>query len=85
MSPEPQDILNSKSDEERHQKLRLARTKVLDEFLVEVTAKTALRRMVMSDRERRSHRVVWWALLVAIASMIFAAIAAWPILRSWIP
>lgn len=48
----------------------------------------------VAERQRRQHErsvarlakphpVVWWAFAVAVLSMIFAAVAAWPVIRSW--
>lgn len=34
---------------------------------------------------RKSNRLVWWTIWVAIVATVFAAIAAWPVIREWIP
>jgi hypothetical protein len=34
---------------------------------------------------RKSNRLVWWTILVAIVATVFSAIAAWPVMREWIP
>jgi len=36
------------------------------------------------ERLSRPHPLVWWALGVAIGTLIFAGIAAWPVIRSWL-
>ena len=40
--------------------------------------------VVQLELETRRHRVVVWSLIVMIVTAILAAIAAFPVLRSWI-
>src|SRR5256885_13009464 len=37
------------------------------------------------ERMHRRHWTVFWGFLIAFITMVFAAIAAWPVIREWLP
>lgn len=50
------------------------------------------RHIVLAEMGRRAvteaakpNRLTKWALFIAVLSMVFAAIAAWPVIRAWFP
>ena len=92
MSPELQEIFKEQNPETLKRRLIASPTLVIDEFLVEHSTDSGLRRVIRAERDRRSierlatpHQVFWWSLVVMIVTMILAAIAAWPVIRSWFP
>ncbi len=92
MSPELHEILNEPDGNKIRLRLLRGSTELIDEFLVECPADTGLRRVIMAEKGRRSvdrlaapHAVFWWSLVVMVVTMLLAAIAAWPVIRSWFP
>jgi hypothetical protein len=91
MSPEVQKALNMDQQQMRGW-LRAFKDDELDEFIENCSAASTAWQYGIAARERRSgdrlarpHLVAYWALVVAILSMIFAGIAARPVIRSWLP
>jgi len=99
MSPELKAILEAPPDptgEVFKRAIRESSIELKDEYLSLVLAQHSQRRFVEDERQRhaerieaavvaRRHRVFSWSLVVMIVTMIFAAIAAWPVIRSWFP
>jgi len=61
--------------------------KELDEYIQLTTADPILHPMALAERQRRyfRHWTRFWGFIVAFFAMVFAAIAAWPVIRLWIP
>lgn len=89
-----QEILNTPcSSEEVHRAWILECTdEQLDEYILNTGGNERLHRMALAERQKRHfkhlskpHWTMTPGFMVAFLAMVFAAIAAWPVIQRWIP
>src|SRR5580704_8714416 len=93
MHQSAKDILAVKDPTRKTQRDWLRETatkKDIDEFLALTGDSEAFQSMALSELQRRhANKKPHWTMtpgfIVMIITMVFAAIAAWPVIRQWIP
>jgi hypothetical protein len=90
MDSQVQKVLNTSKEESRKLILELG-DEQLDELINNTSASNNLWEYALQERRKREfkatqklHPVVWWSFGVAAISMVFAAIAAWPVIELWL-
>jgi hypothetical protein len=90
-----QEILNTPDIGNEHRSWIIESTdEQLDEYILRTSNSNSvgLHRMALAERERRQfnhlkkpHWTMTPGFIVGFLAMVFAAIAAWPVIRQWIP
>lgn len=85
-----QDMMNCTDEREIREWLKTASIEEVEEYIYHCSVTWQPRQYAIAERDRRYHRKLLqphWTLTpgfwVAFAAMVFAAIAAWPVIHEW--
>ena len=77
-------------DAHRHWVAHEATDEQLDEYIAKISGNELLYRTALAEREKRHfkrlsqpHWTLGWGFIVSVIAMVFAGIAAWPVIREW--
>jgi hypothetical protein len=86
------EILNESSTTAHRQWVKESSNEQLDEYISVLNANENLHRLAMAERSGRQfkelskpHWTITPGFIIGVLAMVFAGIAAWPVIRDWLP